>query len=90
MTRFIFFCMAFVAFSFLAVPIFYDVAEERDALIAANTAPSEDNLQTATIAAGNEVSADDLNAIAPAAAPLPTGEDAGFNAALQPRNDSAL
>ena len=36
MTRFIFFCMAFVALSFIAVPVFTGISKERDAILASS------------------------------------------------------
>lgn len=73
MTRFIFFCMAIVALSFVAVPVFTGISKEHNALLASTDSiiPSNDTLSFEDIyeIAGSNEALDpaSLNNIAPAA-----------------------
>lgn len=77
MTKFIFFCMAIVALSFVAVPVFTGISNERDALLLSEASTTNNDASLSfeeiyEIAAENSApndapSASDLNNIMPAA-----------------------
>lgn len=91
MTRFIFFCMAIIALSFIAVPIFTGISKERKAMLNSEQANAE---QTDTLdfdeiyeLTNAEPSAEDLNQIMPAAGGTAQDEfSSGFSGTV----DSAL
>lgn len=93
MTKFIFFCMAIVALSFTAVPVFTGISKEREAIIisaaeteAQNATPSVENL-TEVASQDVEFDAAQLNDIAPAAG---NNRSDSFSSGFRRIEDSAL
>jgi hypothetical protein len=93
MVKFIFFCMAVVVLSFVAVPVFTGISNERDQLLAVNDAPTaeEQSLSFQEIydiaSDTSDLTPDQLNNITPAA-----GENQPdyFSSGFRGREDSAL
>lgn len=95
MTRFIFFCMAFIALSFVAVPVFTGISNERDAMLNAEetTVSSNDVLSFDALyeiaGADTEITPESLNNITPAAGSARASHDS-FSSGFSGRIDSAL
>ena len=96
MVRFIFFCMAFVALSFVIVPLVGGISNERQAILASadvnNPEPSQDSLSFEeiyqTAAAGEGIDPAQLNEIAPAAGQ--TDEEIVFSTGFSAEAPTAL
>lgn len=97
MTRFIFFCMAFVALSFAVVPVFTGISKEHDTILAAAVPSAAEDSPLSfekiyEIAGATDATAEfdpsALNDITPAAG----GDfvDAGFSSGFSGREDTAL
>lgn len=95
MLKFIAACMGIVAFAFFAMPVFFNVANEREAMIEMAQAdaeiPSNDGLVATNDVSDNEDIGAMLNNITPAAgAPINTAPDESFGAAFEQKSHPAL
>ncbi|NQZ13719.1 MAG: hypothetical protein HRT94_02685 [Alphaproteobacteria bacterium] len=83
--KFIYLCAAIIVLSFTAVPAFYGVSEERDAILASNEQPTQE--ETIEVATEETFDANSLNEIAPAAG---AQTDTGFSSGFSGVSDAAM